>query len=156
MNYPNIRELVRWNFYGIPAMADHAGVTTDLFYAVLKGQEELTEEELKGLARLVDVPVGVLKLPYTVKLDSNKFQHIMKVLFLEEYYEFVKELRISQGQGNHPVLRNADIHLYMYLQHFKDGNGSYCGYKAVLHKIRWNMQLYHMDLKQPRGLKKLD
>ena len=154
MNYPNIRELVRWNYYGVPAMADHAGVTTDLFYAALNGEEELTEEELKGLAGLVDIPVSVLKMPYKIKLDSNKFQHIMKVLDLEEYFEFAKVLRTSQGQGSHLDLRDAEIYLNMYLQHFKDGNGSYCGYKAVLHKIRWNMQLYQMDLKQPRGLKK--
>lgn len=154
MKYPNINELVHWNYYGIPAMADHAGVTTELFEAVLKGQEELTDEELTGLSRLVNIPVGVLKQPQMAKMDCNKFQHCVKVLVLEEYFDFVKEKRTEQGQVDSLEIKSARKWLDLYIQYFQDGKGSYCGFRAVLHRIQQNMQLYQMDLKQPRGLKK--
>lgn len=96
MKYPNLNSIVRWHSYGIPAFADHAGVTRELFEEVLKGEEELTDMELMGIVRLVHVPFGVLKQPKLIYMDNKKFQHRKKVEDLQKGYEYIKFLRTQE------------------------------------------------------------
>lgn len=152
MKYPNIEELIIWNYYGNATIAGCMGVTTGLIEAAFQGEEELAEDEIQKLSQLVSIPVGVLRQPETIYLDCNKYQHTVKVMDLERLFDFVKEVRGLQGKGDDFGIRNAKRWLDIFLQRFWNGSGSFCGYRAVLNKILWNMELYEMDLKVPRGL----
>lgn len=155
MRYPNLLEVVNWNIYGKPAIADHAGITGELLKAVLSENEELTHDEMMGISRLVKIPVSVLELPELVLMNCNKFQHKMKVLDLREDFARIKALRMTVGKNNDIDIKIAEKKLDTYSEYFKSGNGSYVGYKAVEQAIYWNFWLYrNIDQKKPRGLRK--
>lgn len=153
--YPNLVEVIDWHICGKPAIADHAGITGELLDAVLNGKEELTHDEMRGISCLTDIPVGVLERPELVLMDSNKFQHVMKVMDLVDSLDYIKRLRTVKGRGEDIELKVAERKLNTYLRYFKLGDGSYVGYKAVKKAVDWNFWLFqNMDTKKPRGLKK--
>lgn len=154
MRYPNLNSIVRWHSFGIPTFADHAGVTIELFEEVLKGGEELSDMELFGIVRLVGIPFGVLKQPKVIFMNNKKFQHCQKVEDLQERYQLIKSLRTREGYERNTDLVVAGQALEDFVRAFEQGNGTYCRYKTVLDKIKWNEWLYlNNDVRKPRGLK---
>ena len=90
MKYPNLNSIVKWHSYHSSTFADHAGVTRELFDAVLEGKEDLTDEEFGRISGLVNIPVGLLIQPHIVRLNNKKFQHRKKVDDLAYRYETIK------------------------------------------------------------------
>lgn len=56
MAYPNLSEIIKYHPYHIGTFANFADVTTELLQAALDGQEELTGEELRNIARYSAIP----------------------------------------------------------------------------------------------------
>ena len=156
MFYPNLESLVQWHSYSSVTFADHAGVTMELFDAVLAGNEELTDEEFYRISRLVNIPVGLLKHPELQILKRRKCQHHQKIIALADRFNFIQELRSEIGKGDDIDLKDAFRHGHALIKDFeRSGEVSYCRYLAVLHRIKWNEWLYfHIDRKKVRGLNK--
>lgn len=153
--YPNLVEVIDWHICGKPAIADHAGVTGELLDAALNGKEELTDAEMRKISNLKDIPVGVLERPELVLMDSNKFQHVMKVMDLVDSFNYIKRLRTVKGHGEDIEIKAAERKLNTYLRYFKMGDGSYVGYKAVRKAVDWNFWLFlNVDTERPRDLEK--
>ena len=156
MKYPNLVSLVYWHSYGTPTFADHAGVTRELFQAVLEGDEELTDGELLGISRLVHIPLGLLKCPKMQYLYVERFQHSRKIIDLAERYNRIRKLRCKIGKGNCTDLKLAYQAVSDIVKDFdKNGKVSYCRYRAALERVTWNEWLYrNSDKKKVRGLQK--
>lgn len=75
--YPNLVELHRFHPYSDCTMAEHAGVTEDLFLAVLRGEDDLTYSEFYRLSQLVNIPVSILCSPSVTMLDPGEPDHSM-------------------------------------------------------------------------------
>lgn len=152
--YPNLNSIVLWHPYHSSTFASHAEVTPELFEAVLKGDEGLTDDEFRRISRLVNIPVGLLKQPYIARLNNKKFQHRKKVDDLAYRYETIKCLRTKKGYGNCSDLRITGEALEDFIKAFEDHGSTFCRYRAVLYRIEWQEWLYiHRDGRKPRGLK---
>lgn len=150
--YPNLAEVVNWNMVGMPAIAEHANVDIDILKDALMGDDELAHNEMLGISSLTKVPVSVLELPKLCMMDCNKFQHIMKVLDLQDDMHLIKEFRKKAGKGNDPVLRSAERTVEAYVSRFKSGKGTYIGYLTARKDVDWNFWLYkNIDNGKPRA-----
>ena len=73
--YPNLSEIIKYHPYHISTFANFANVTGELLNAALAGNEKLTSEELREIARYANIPAGVLGCPHLIMLNRGSLKH---------------------------------------------------------------------------------
>nr|WP_304430514.1 hypothetical protein [uncultured Acetatifactor sp.] len=150
----NLAELVHYHPYHSSTFARYANVTTELLWAGIRGEEELTRREIIGISVNSGVPVGVITCPGVIWLDRNSYRHRKmirdfekKFLLIRDEYEFGNEdaayfvRRNGMEQGN---LLIADF--------WNDGKVTYCRYLGTMAFV--DMVLGWIHKAEPRGLRK--
>ena len=125
MSYPNLTLLVRYHPYSSCTMADHAGVTHELFLDVLDGKEELLPAELFGLSRLLNIPMSVLSFEKPIMLNPARRKHREMVRTVLEAADEYSEYLDDWDRRYFGEFENA----------FSKGKSSYMQYLALLERI---------------------
>lgn len=134
--YPNLVELYKYHPYHYSVFAGHAGVTPELYIEALKGNEELTFKELSGIARLTNIPIGVIQCPKLIMLDKRNRKHQDMI---KRQSEALRKIQYFQENGN----KDADLfmkycgreNLLRLGQAFERDAASYCWYLGVQKEI---------------------
>lgn len=79
MNYPNLKELIKYHPYSIETFADHANVTVGVLKAAFEGDEELSIDELYRISCLTGFSCSALLCPKLILLDNRRYRHRMMV-----------------------------------------------------------------------------
>lgn len=93
--YPNLIEIKKRHHLHIEYFAD---VTEDLVLAAFRGEEELTTEEMRNVARYNNIPFSVLTCPKVVMLDMGRSRHKKMVAEVNDLYAQLKRMA---EEGNH-------------------------------------------------------
>ncbi len=134
--YPNLVELYKYHPYHYSTFADHAGVTPELYLEALKGNEELTFKELSGVARLTNIPIGVITCPKLIMMNkiNRKHQGMIK-----QQSEALHKIQYYQERGNSDAVRFMKYcgreNLVRLGQAFERDCASYCWYLGVQEEI---------------------
>ena len=92
--YPNLIEVQK---------ADHlhlgyfANVTDELVLAAFRGEEELTDDEIRQVARYNGIPFSVLTCPKLIMLDRNRIKHRRMIA---EVDKLCMQLKCMAREGN--------------------------------------------------------
>lgn len=134
--YPNLVELCKYHPYHYSTFAAHAGVTPELYLEALKGNEELTFKELSGVARLTNIPIGVIQCPKLIMMNKNNRKHQGMI---KRQTEALYKIWWYQKNGNSTadlfMKYDGRAHLVNLELAFKRDAASYCWYLSVQAEI---------------------
>lgn len=130
--YPNLVELYKYHPYHYSIFADYAGVTPELYIEALKGNEELTFKELSGVARLTNIPIGVITCPKLIMMNkiNRKHQGMIK-----QQSEALHKIQYYQERENSGAVRFMKYFGKRNLVNlglaFEQDTATYCWYLSV-------------------------
>lgn len=167
MNVPNIHEgtlypnlFIYYSNVGTneSSFAAHAGVTTELFMAVLKEREELSFREFCGIRGLTGIPVKILMLPQIIRMERDHYKHRKMI---DDLYSFKDEIIEGAKAGESWCKRFAENNnigsdmsdLERLRSDFYAGSHvSYTRYLAVKHEVDNCVYFCRAEQEKPRGL----
>lgn len=150
----NLSELIKYHPHHSSTFAECANVTSELLWAAIYGDEELTPRETISIAVKYDISAGVITCPRVIWLDRNSYRHRTmirnfkkKLLIICDAYErdnedavyFVRQKGLEQSN-----LLIDDF--------WNEGKVTYCRYLGVMAFV--DMILGWIHKAEPRGLKK--
>lgn len=154
MIYPNLIEMVKYHPYHISTLADHAGVTTGLMEEVVRGNEELSLEEALGIARLYNVPSGILFLPKLIQMDKRNRKHQGMVKELIDWLPVIHGYQLKGSREAETFMKHGRIYLVNLELFFRDGRATYCQYLGVKERVEQALLFIRNEQSQPRGLER--
>ena len=139
MQYPNLVALTRYHSYHPDTFARFAGVTPELFTAILNGKEEMQRYEAVKIARysnLRGLYPAILLLPFLVMMEPTRPKHrrMMEQLSLE--YERIRQQADLYSKTDHARYMEYDERKMKILQaNFEAGKASYMEYLGMVEEI---------------------
>lgn len=150
----NLAELVHYHPYHSSTFARYANVTTELLWAAIYGNEELTLRETIGIAVKSGVPLGVITCPRVIWLDRDSYRHRKmirsfnkKLMIICDAYEWDNE--DAAFFVRHKGLEQAKL---LIADFWNEGKVTYCRYLGVMAFVDMTLGWIHKS--EPRGLKK--
>lgn len=153
MKYPNLAEVIKYHPYNICAFADFADVTTELLSAVIEGAENLTEQELRGIARYSGIPYSILACPRLIRMDRSRYRHRMMV---EELVNSLRGIQKAQKAGSYEAdifMRYGRIWGVNMELAFLDGRATYGMFLGAQERVRQAIFFIQCEKRKPRELK---
>ncbi len=92
--YPNLIEVQKQSCLYVGYFAN---VTNELVLAAFRGEEELTDDEIRRVARYNGIPYSVLTCPKVIMLDMSRRKHRKMVVEVDNL--FIR-LKCMAGEGN--------------------------------------------------------
>ncbi len=140
MKYPNLTEVYRWHPYSDATFADHAGITTRLFNEVIKGDEELTFNEMLNIERLIKMPVSALFCPKLIMLSKDNLKHRAMADKVRDALNTINEqLIIGDKEVKEEInLTRCNIRCENFLKDFHNNKvtyGRYIGIKEYIYGV---------------------
>lgn len=150
----NLYALIKYHPYHSSTFARYANVTTELLWAAIYGDEELTYREIIGIAAESGVPAGVITCPRLIWLDKSSYRHRMMVYRLAEKLDAIRAAAMSGNEDAcYFVLQGGLEQGDSLISDFQDkGKVLYCRYLGVMAFV--DMTLGWIHKAEPRGLKK--
>lgn len=153
MKYPNLAEIIKYHPYDIGSFADFADVTTELLSAVIEGAENLTEQELRGIARYSGIPFSILACPHLIRMDRSRYRHRIMV---EELADELYGIQEAQKAGSYEAdifMRYGRIWVVNMELAFLDGRATYGMFLGAQERVRQVIFFIQCEKRKPRGLK---
>ncbi len=149
----NLYALIKNHPYHSSTFARYANVTTELLWAAIRGEEELTMWEIIGIAAESGVPAGVITCPRLIWLDKSSYRHRMMVCHLAEKLDTIRAAAMSGNEDACYFVRQGGLEQGdSLISDFQDkGKVLYCRYLGTLAfaDIFGGLGTTH----KPRGLK---
>lgn len=148
----NLFALIKYHPYHSSSFAEHADVTSELLWAAIQGEEELTPLEIFGIVRLTGVPSGVITCPSLIWLDKSSYRHRMMVYRLAEKLDAIRAAAMSGNEDACYFVRQGGLEQGdSLISDFQDkGKVLYCRYLGTLA----NADIFGgLKAHKPRGLK---
>ncbi len=149
----NLYALKKYHPYHSSTFARYANVTTELLWAAIYGDEELTYREIIGIAAESGVPAGVITCPRLIWLDKSSYRHRMMVYRLAEKLDAIRAAAMSGNEDACYFVRQGGLEQGdSLISDFQDkGKVLYCRYLGTLAfaDIFGGLGTTH----KPRGLK---
>lgn len=153
MKYPNLAEIIKYHPYDIGSFADFADVTTELLSAVIEGAENLTEQELRGIARYSGIPFSILACPHLIRMDRSRYRHRIMV---EELADELYGIQEAQKAGSYEAdlfMRYGRLWVVNMELAFLDGRATYGMFLGAQERVRQAISFIQCEKRKPRGLK---
>lgn len=103
--YPNLIEVQKQSCLYVGYFAN---VTNDLVLAVFRGEEELTADEIRRVARYNGIPYSVLTCPKVIMLDMARWRHGKMVAEVDNLCIRLKCMARAGNQEAEKYLERAD------------------------------------------------
>lgn len=152
--YPNLSEIIKYHPYHISTFAGFAEVTTELFEATLEGEEELTDDEMRKIARYAGIPVSVLRCPQKIMLDKHNLKHQKMIADLLNQLPEIAEKEKSGGKAAADFMRYNREGLVNLELTFLDNRASYGQYLGVKERVDQTISFIRNEERKPRGREK--
>lgn len=123
--YPNLIEVQKSPHLHLGYFAN---VTEDLVLAAFRGEEELTTEEIKNVARYNNIPFSVLTCPRVIMLDMGRARHRKLVEDVKDQYARLKRMAEDGNQEAGYYLRHGERDHQHFLEAVHDDRLSYVCY----------------------------
>lgn len=123
--YPNLIEVQK---------ADHlhlgyfANVTDELVLAAFRGEEELTDDEIRQVARYNGIPFSVLTCPKLIMLDCNRIKHRRMIAEVDKLCIQLKCMAREGNQEAEKYTEQADRENQKFLRAVHYGRLTYIHY----------------------------
>lgn len=123
--YPNLIEVQK---------ADHlhlgyfANVTDELVLAAFRGEEELTGDEIRQVARYNGIPFSVLTCPKLIMLDCNRIRHRRMIAEVDKLCMQLKCMAREGNQEAEKYIEQADRENQKFLRAVHYGRLAYIHY----------------------------
>lgn len=150
----NLYALIKYHPYHSSTFARYANVTTELLWAAIYGDEELTCRETIGIAVNSGIPVGVITCPRVIWLDKNSYRHRTMIRnFKKKLMQICDEYEFGNEDAAYFVrkkgLEQGELLINDFLIKGKVSYGRYLGVMAFV-----DMTLGWIHEAEPRGLRK--
>ncbi|MCR2049992.1 hypothetical protein NSB25_22335 [Acetatifactor muris] len=149
----NLYALIKYHPYHSSTFARYADVTSELLWAAICGEEEMTTTEMLGIAIHFKVPMGVISCPRLIWLDKSSYRHRMMVYRLAEKLDAIRAAAMSGNEDACYFVRQGGLEQGdSLISDFQDkGKVLYCRYLGTLAfaDIFGGLGTTH----KPRGLK---
>lgn len=152
--YPNLSEIIKHHPYHINTFAGFAEVTTELLEAALEGEEELTADELRKIARYSGIPVSILRCPETIMLNKYNLKHQKMITDLLDQLPVIAEKEQSGSPAATIFMRYHRASLVNLELAFLDGMATYGQYLGVKERVDQTISFIRNEERKPRGRKK--
>lgn len=123
--YPNLIEVRK---QGCLYVEIFANVTRELLLAVFRGEEELTADEIRKVARYNGLPLSVLTCPKVIMLDTGRWRHRKLVAEVEILYIMLEEMAMQGNQKAAEYLHGAEWELQKFTEAVYNNRLSYIHY----------------------------
>lgn len=123
--YPNLIEVRKQSCLYVEIFAN---VTRELLLAVFRGEEELTDDEIRRVARYNGIPLSVLTCPKVIMLDTERWRHRKLVAEVEVLYIMLEEMAMQGNQKAAEYLHWAEQELQEFTEAVHDNRLSYIHY----------------------------
>lgn len=123
--YPNLIEVRKQSCLYVEIFAN---VTTELLLAAFRGEEELTSDEIRKVARCNGIPYSVLTCPKVITLDMGRWRHRKLIAEVEVLYIMLEEMAIQGNQKAAEYLHWAELELQKFTEAVNDNRISYIHY----------------------------
>lgn len=123
--YPNLIEVRKQSCLYVEIFAN---VTTELLLAAFRGEEELTFDEIRKVARYNGIPYSVLTCPKVITLDMGRWRHRKLVAEVEVLYIMLEEMAMHGNQKAAEYLHGAEWELQKFTEAVNDNRISYIHY----------------------------
>lgn len=134
--YPNLVELNNYHPYHYTTLANFAEVTKELYLEALRGNKELTREELVRISRYMQVPVGVLASRKLIMMDKDNRKHQRMIQDLEPaLYSIWEAEKAGSKEAGYFMRGRGRMELVNLELAFQRGEASYCRYLGVKENI---------------------
>lgn len=152
--YPNLSEIIKYHPYHISTFAGFAEVTTELFEATLEGEEELTDDEMRKIARYAGIPVSVLRCPQKIMLDKHNLKHQKMIADLLDQLPEIAEKEKCGSKAAADFMRYNREGLVNLELAFLDNRASYGQYLGVKERVDQTTSFIRNEERNPRGREK--
>lgn len=148
--YPNLIEVQKASNLYLGYFAD---VTDELVLAAFRGEEELTVDEIRKVARYNGIPFSVLTCPKVIMLDMNRVRHRKMVAEVGNLYIRLKCMARNGNQKAVEYLEWADRENQNFLRAAHNNRISYIHYLDVKRQLS-DYILFATPKPQKRGIVK--
>ncbi|MFR1351197.1 MAG: hypothetical protein ACLSCA_02040 [[Clostridium] symbiosum] len=152
MAYPNLSEIIKYHPYHIGTFANFADVTTELLQAALDGQEELTGEELRNIARYSAIPLGVLKCRQVVMMDRSRMRHKEMIDNLIGSLSYIWNEQKMGSKEADIFMKYHRVELVNLELAFLDNRASYAQYLGAKERVDQVISFIRNEKRKPRAL----
>lgn len=134
MKMLNLYALIKYHPYHSSSFAEHADVTSELLWAAIQGEEELTPLEIFGIVRLTSVPSSVITCPKLIWLDRSSYRHRMMVQKLDAKLALIRDAAKNGDEDACYFVRQGGLEQGdSLISDFQDkGKVLYCRYLGTL------------------------
>ncbi len=150
----NLYALIKNHPYHSSTFARYANVTTELLWAAIRGEEELTMREIIGISVNSGVPVGVITCPRVIWLDRNSYRHRTMIRnFKKKLTQICDAYEFGNEDAAYFVRQKGLEQSELLINDFwNKGKVTYCRYLGAMAFV--DMTLGWIHKAEPRGLKK--
>lgn len=149
--YPNLLEIIKYHPYHISSFAGFAEVTTELLQAALEGEEDLTTDELRKIARYTGIPASVLRCPKKIMLDKHNLKHQKLVADLLDQLPAIAGKEREGSPAATIFMRYHRASLVNLELAFLDGRATYGRYLGVKERVDQTISFIRNEERKPRG-----
>lgn len=130
--YPNLIEVQKQNCLYIGQFAD---VTEELVLAAFRGEEELTDDEIRRVARFNGIPYSVLTCPKVIMLNTSRERHRKMIMEVDNLYILLKLMARNGNQKAEEYLKWADRENQRFLKAVHGNKLSYIHYLGAKRQL---------------------
>lgn len=131
--YPNLIEVQK---QGCLYVGYFANVTDELVLAAFRGEEELTADEIRRVARYNGIPLSVLTCPKVIMMDMGRRRHRKMVAEVNNLYIRLKYMAREGNQKAEKYLEWADRENQKLLRAAHDNSLSYIHYLGAKRQMK--------------------
>ncbi len=130
--YPNLIEVKKQSCLYVEIFAD---VTSELLLAAFRGEEELTADEVRRVARYNGILYSVLTCPKVIMLDMSRRRHRKMVTEVNNLYIQLQYMASGGNQKAEEYLEWADRENQKFLKAAHDNKLSYIHYLGAKRRL---------------------
>ena len=130
--YPNLIEVQKQSCLHVGYFAN---VTDELVLAAFRGEEELTADEIRRVARYNGIPYSVLTCPKVIMLDMSRRRHRKMVAEVDNLFIRLKCMAREGNQKAEKYLEWADRENQKFLKAAHINKLSYIHYLGAKRKL---------------------
>lgn len=130
--YPNLIEVQKQSCLYVGYFAN---VTDELVLAAFRGEEKLTDDEIRRVARYNGIPLSVLTCPKVIMLDMGRRRHRKMVGEVDNLYIQLKCMAREGNQEAEKYLESADCEQQRFLRAAHDNKLSYIHYLGAKRQL---------------------
>ncbi len=130
--YPNLIEVRKQGCLYIEIFAN---VTRELLLAAFRGEEKLTDDEIRRVARYNGIPYSVLACPKVIMLDMGRWRHRKMVAEVNDLYILLKCMAQQGNQKAAEYLHGAEWEYQKLMEAVHDNKLSYIHYLGAKRQL---------------------